>query len=178
MRERVLIFGLLALSSFCQTAQASTVFKLSLDEIIQKATVIVRGRVGGCEGVQRGQLVFTECTISVSEMLKGRSAATMLVSIPGGVAGRLRQTVAGAPRLDRAQHYVLFIWTSPLGVNHIIGLSQGVFELRDASGGQMAERGPIEEAKVVDGAGNEVADKGVSIRMADLRTRIAAGGTR
>ena len=173
MRQRVFSFGLLAAISFCQTMAASTVFKLSLDEIIEKSTVIVRGRVGGCEGVQRGALVYTECTVAVSETLKGRPDAVMTVSIPGGVAGKIRQTVAGSPRLERTQHYVLFIWTSPRGVNQIIGLSQGVFELRDASGGQMAERGPIEEATVVDGAGQEVADRGVSIRMADLRTRIA-----
>ena len=120
-------------------------------------------------------MVYTECTIAVSETLKGRPTTSLTVAIPGGVAGKIRQTVAGAPRLERTQHLVLFIWTSPRGVNHIIGLSQGVFELRDASGGQMAERGPIEQATVVDGSGQEVADRGLSIRMADLRSRIAGG---
>lgn len=175
MRRSVLSFGCVALISFCQALSASTIFKLSLDELVDKSTLIVRGRIGGCEGVLRGATVYTECAVSVSETLKGRPGAALTVSIPGGVAGKVRQTVAGAPRLERTQHYVLFIWTSPRGTHQIIGLSQGVFELRDASGGQMAERGPIEEATVVDGSGQEVADRGISIRMADLRARIAGG---
>jgi hypothetical protein len=169
MRSRTLALALLLAGS----VPASTILKLSLDEMIDRSTLIVRGTMSGCHSAERNSMIYTECVIAVTERLKGFSQSEVLVSLPGGSARGLKQVVPGAPKLRRYQDYVFFLWTSPRGVTQVLGLSQGLLEVRMAGGAQTAERGPIADATVVDGSGAEIADQGVRLNLNDLRNRVS-----
>jgi hypothetical protein len=87
--------------------------------------------------------------------------------VPGGRFNGFQQNVAGAPVLDNAQEYVLFLWTSRSGLTHIIGMSQGLF----VSSNGMVMRPAITE-HMIDGNGADVADQGMQMTLAAMRARV------
>jgi hypothetical protein len=120
---------------------ATTLSKASLDELIQKSTSIVRGRVVGSQAAARGPLINTYYTIQVVERWKGPGSSQETVQVPGGKLNGKQQNIAGAPKLDTGAEYLFFLWTGPSGATHLLGLSQGVLDVtRDASGNIIAVR--------------------------------------
>jgi hypothetical protein len=150
--------------------RATTLEQLSLDEMIQKSTAIVRARVTGSHSAARGGNVYTYFQLQVLESWKGSIA--MEVAVPGGVADGIRQSVAGAPELKPGREYVLFLWTSRSGLTQLMGLSQGLFHVsEDGSGGVLARRPPASEL-MLDRSGNPVEDRSLSIQIRDLRAQV------
>lgn len=153
---------------------ATTLEKLSVDEMIQKSTSIVRGTVISTSSVQRGSLIYTTYRLKVSEHLKGQTPDIVDVSVPGGAYGKLRQTIPGAPALNTGPEYVIFIWTSGNRINHIIGLSQGLFSVSlDSQGLPRISRGAA-TVPVVDSSGRAVADEGLTMSLRELNQRVRA----
>ncbi len=79
--------------------QCATLERLSLDDMIARSTAIVRGKVTSSYAAFSGPVIYTHYTIQVSEQYKGAGQASVEVVIPGGTAGNLRQSFAGAPTL-------------------------------------------------------------------------------
>jgi hypothetical protein len=159
---------------------ATTLEKLSIEQMSQKATAIVRGRVDGCRASYRGSTIYTTCTVRVTERWKGANAASVEVSTPGGTAQGMSQSFSGSPALTSGQEYVLFLWTGRSGMTQLIGLSQGAFDLNlSAKGEPVAQRDPV-QAALLDSSGRETHDDGVEIKVGELRRRVAAalGGTK
>ena len=172
---RVAILG--ACMAAC--APATTLELLGFDRLIAKATQVVRGRIGNCEGTYRGSMIYTQCTVSVLETLKGAPASQVKISVPGGHVGRIRQSIAGAPKFRLGSEYVLFLWTSPTvgfsdGFTQIMGLSQGKFEVQGAGPTQTAVRTAVADVTMLDGMGQPVEDAGVRMTVAHLREMVAA----
>lgn len=160
-------------------AQAATLGYLSVDDMIAGSTAIVRGRVTGAAGVERGPLVYTQYTIEVVERLKGPAAAVVTAAVPGGVFQGRRQTFAGAPSLSVGSEYLLFLWTGPSGLTQVTGLSQGVFSLvREADGQWWATRGASAETMLDARTGRPVSDRPVRMTLGELRSRVAAHAAR
>lgn len=169
IRQLALIVGLVAIVS---PLTASTLLRLTLDEMVDKSTQIVRGRVVGSRTAMRGPVVYTLARIEVAERWKGSGASQVEVAIPGGAHGRVNQTFSGAPQFAPDGDYVLFLWTGKSGVTQVIGLSQGVFKVKtNAEGLQVVER-PASQAMVLDASGKPVADKAVSYLLDELRRRV------
>jgi hypothetical protein len=154
---------------------ATTLLKLSLDQMIDQSTAIVRGKVSSCESELRGGMIHTVCALGAEERLKGPATLNRF-SVPGGalrINGRkMRQLVAGTPEFVPGQEYVLFLWTGPKGVTELIGLSQGVLEVKQALGARMVERTPAQAVTLLDNGGHEVADQGVRLTLDALRDRV------
>jgi hypothetical protein len=168
MRLRLAITALL----YAITAVATTLERLTLEDMTQKSTGIVRGRVIGCSGEMRQNVIFTRCEVSVSETWKGNAAPRQIVYVPGGRAGRLAQTIAGAPALETGQEYVIFLWAGRSGINQVIGLHQGVFQLvADAKGSTIAQRSATAE-RMLDVGGQEVADQNLRYTATELKRRV------
>ena len=149
---------------------AATLEQLSMDQMTDKATSIVRATVAGSYANVINSTVYTHYTLRTSESLKGGMVTEVMM--PGGVAGNLRQTFPGVPELKTGREYLLFVWRSSTGITHLLGLSQGVFEVtQQADGSTVASRGKIGEM-MLDARGNKVADRAVSIGVADLRARL------
>jgi hypothetical protein len=167
MRILPIILALLTHAAF-----AATLEKLSVEEMAQKSTAIVRGRATGSRTAARGPVIYTLHQVQVAEQWKGPVASHVEVAIPGGALNGLRQTFSGAPKLQEGAEYVLFLWTGPNGLTQVIGLSQGKFELaKDSTGAKTASRAASTE-RILDGEGKAIEDAPVRIRLRDLDRQI------
>jgi hypothetical protein len=168
MRAR-LIFATLLLWATC--ACATTLEQLSLDQMMQQSTAIVRAKVTGSYAANRSGTIYTYYRLQVTESLKATLPANTDVAVPGGVLGNAMQSVAGAPNLNVGSEYVLFLWTSRSGLTQIIGLSQGAFDLKSTGSSTTLLRSPS-SAQMLNSAGQVVVDKPVSVDLDALRTRL------
>jgi hypothetical protein len=177
MRCMTLMAGLLFALVLSTMAEATTLLKLSLDEMVAQSTDIVRGRVRNCQAAQRGITIVTDCVVTVSERLKGTPAQTMAISVPGGLLksarGKIRQVIAGAPEFNDRQEYLLFLWTGRNGVTQLIGLSQGVLQIGVQGGQVVAQRAKTADVSFQDPSGREVEDDGVTVTLEAVRRRAA-----
>ena len=120
---RILVMSAVALGI---PLSATTLQKLSLDDMIQKSTAIVHAQVVSSAPAKHGSVIFTQYHLQVSEVLKASSSPISDIFVPGGTLGGAREVYAGAPVLSPKSDYVLFVWTSRSGLSQIIGLSQGL----------------------------------------------------
>src|SRR5205085_12703838 len=77
-------------------AFSATLEKLTVEEMAQQSTMIVRGRVTGCSGETRGSIIYTRCGVAVSETWKGTARTQVDFLVPGGRVQKLTQTFTGA----------------------------------------------------------------------------------
>ncbi|MGE5569813.1 MAG: hypothetical protein ACM3S5_12315 [Rhodospirillales bacterium] len=154
---------------------AATLEKLSLEEMGRKATAIVRARVLSSYGAQHGPLIYTHYRVQVWETWKGTVPSGLEVVVPGGAVRGLRQTFSGAPVLAPNTEYVLFLWTGANGLTRVIGLTQGMFMVtRGPNGEPMAYRPAATDAIFDRASGRMVRDEPLTLRMRELRQRVAA----
>jgi hypothetical protein len=161
-------------------AQATTLQRLSVDDMIQQSTSVVRAKVTGSYAAMRGQDIWTFYQLQVLETLKpGATAAgvSVDVGVPGGTLGGVRQAVAGAPALAPGTEYIVFLWTSRSGLTQVIGLSQGLFLVTPDGAGNPVLTRPAAAATMLDQNGNPVADQAVSFSLSGLRSRVGQGLT-
>ena len=123
-------FALLFLISVCSFA--TTVQRLSLDDMVKKAQSIVHGRVrsANTHWSADGRLILTTYTLDVEETIKGRAEKTLEITIVGGTVGNLGLFVSGMPSFDTGEEAVVFVETSA-GYSTVVGLSQGKFAIRN-----------------------------------------------
>ncbi len=154
-------------------AEATTLQQLSLGEMAQKATAIVRAKVTGSVEVLRGTDVFTVYQLETLETVKALNGIKPTdVAVPGGIAGGLRQVVAGAPVLQAGHEYVLFLWTSRSGLTQLMGMSQGLFTVdRRMAGDAIATRAAAGE-QILDSGGRAVLDETLSMPWAELKSKV------
>jgi hypothetical protein len=154
-------------------AKATTLQQLSLDDMAQKATAIVRAKVTGSSEVLRGSDVYTVYQLETLETVKVRNGIKPAdVAVPGGIARGLRQVVEGAPVLHAGQEYVMFLWTSRSGLTQLMGMSQGLFTVeRTTGGGVVATRAAAGE-QILNGAGQAVRDEALSMPWAELKSKV------
>lgn len=161
---RLLTFTLLA----GLLLSATSLEKLSMEQLVERSTAIVQGKVLDSATSKRGSVIYTNYRIQVAKVHKGSAAATLEVSVPGGQLNGLRQSFSGTPRLEAGAEYVIFVWTSRTGINHTIGLAQGVFDVKTTASGQVwLTRGAI-DALMLDANGKEAQDNGFSLPMSRL----------
>jgi hypothetical protein len=167
-----LLIGLAVAMNVVAPLPATTLQQLTLEDMTQKSTAIVRARVTGSRSSSRGSDVYTHFQLQVLETWKSSGHAPTEVAVPGGVFNGIRQSVAGAPELKPGQEYVLFLWTGRSGLTQVIGLSQGVFKLsEESSGGGVAQR-PAASELMLNPSGLPVENRPVSIPLQDLRSRV------
>jgi hypothetical protein len=163
------------LSSSLAPLRGATLERLSLDEMIEKSTAIIRGRVAGVYTALHGNIMYTHYRVEVSERWKGSPQAALEVMVPGGVSGGLRQSYSGVPKLTDGKEYVLFLWTGRSGHTQIIGFTQGVFELpKKATGQATAYRAASAELMLDPDTGSAVRDEAVEMSLHALSERITA----
>jgi hypothetical protein len=161
--------AILAAATLC----ATTLQQLSLTEMIQQSTAIVRGKVARSLASYRGADLYTHYQIDVLETLKGGTGRQVDLAVPGGYLNGVHQTVAGAPQLVVGQEYVVFLWTGKSGMTQAIGLSQGLFSVRVDAGGNTVLVRPGAGEPMLDASGRLVKDQPFSIALSELRARIA-----
>jgi hypothetical protein len=175
-----LVVVLLTWVSFA--VQAATLERLTMDDMVQKSTAIVRARVLSSAASFRGTplgrsgMIYTHYTVQVLEQWKGEAASRMDVAVPGGFAQGVRQSFPGAPVLALNSEYVLFLWTSRSGLTQILGLSQGLMGLRPDTSGKMLVSRNASREPMVDAAGRAVPDSGFNMSLAEFRETMSRYG--
>jgi hypothetical protein len=153
----------------------ATLERLSLDELIQKSTAIVRARVVGSNAEFRGPEIYTHWQVQVVERWKGATQSAIEVLVPGGSARGLHQSVPGAPALLAGREYLLFLWTSRSGATYITGWSQGVYELsKNAAAQWMASRPAVSENMLDPITWRRVKDEDVQMPYSEMTAHISA----
>ena len=167
-----ILLHLLASVAFLVPAGATTLLKMSMNDLITQSTSIVRARITGSRSAAIGRDIYTYYQLQISETLKQGAILPAEVAVSGGVYGNLRQIGIGSPVLTQGQEYVLFLWTSRSGMTQVIGLSQGMFSLKqDASGNTVLNRPAIGD-QMLDKSGKQVTDTAVTMKWSDLRALI------
>lgn len=155
----------------CCSSTAATLQQLSLDQMAQSATAIVRARVTGSSASFTGSTVYTHYKLQTSETWKGFPASEVM--LPGGVAAGYRQSFPGVPTLQTGTEYILFLWTSSTGITHVVGLSQGIFNITpQANGSILVGRAQIGET-MLDANGHLVRDQAVQMQLSAMKTQIS-----
>jgi hypothetical protein len=158
--------------TFCMwPLQSATLERLSLDDMIAKSTLIVRGKVARASAAASGPVIYTHYTVQVSERMKGQAGSTIDVTVPGGTANGLRQTFAGAPTLKPGDDFVFFLYTGRDGRTTILGLTQGLFAL-DGGADPVSTRSASNELMLDRRTGRPVKDEVLSMRLSELRGRV------
>src|SRR5690606_10939935 len=120
-------------------AAASVAVPLSFEEVVQRADLIVEGRVARVSSLtcadQGRMLVETHVVLDVSQVHHGDPVAEVRFVLPGGRAGDRRRLVVGTPPF-RVNEEVFAFFASNDGVLSLVGLAQGLYRvnrLRDGS---------------------------------------------
>lgn len=159
--------------------QGTTLEKLSFDEMVAKSTMIVRGRISLSNVQQHGAIHYSHYKIQVSEQFKGPAAKIVDVVLPGGTIGRSQQTFSGVPKFPADTDLVLFLWTSKSGLTHIIGLSQGIFQVsKDAAGQTIFSRDAIRDGLIDSRTGRPATDGGMRFTANEFSSRVSRGAGR
>lgn len=152
---------------------ATTLQQLTLDAMIQKSSVIVLGKAQPSYTAMRGTVIFTHYRIQVAEELKGVPAAQFDVAVPGGSFNGSTQNFSGSPAFADGQEHVFFLWTSRTGLTQVIGLSQGLFDVKTDNTGSLLVSRAASFSRMLDPAGHEVADGSFSMRLMDFKSRVS-----
>ncbi|HTM52156.1 MAG TPA: hypothetical protein VL285_25850 [Bryobacteraceae bacterium] len=155
------------------TAEATTLSRVSFEDLVQKSTGIVRGRIVGSYSDVRGSLIYTYYKVQVEDRWKGAAAAQVEVQIPGGTFGGQQQNYLGTPQLTEGAEYVFFLWTGPSGANHLLGLSQGILDVTRDGNGEVVLQGQATDALVMDSAGRNTAAEPLRMKLSDFGTRVS-----
>jgi len=146
---------LLLVSLFVVTASATTLRRFTLEEVRDRAESIFVGRVvsSSVRPVVNGQLVATDYTIEVQEVLAGKVAATTTVTYLGGKQGQYDMGVAGSPILESGGTYLFFRIGQPN--NTTVGWGQGLYRVQTVQVGNETRTlllsGDGEPLRMVDG---------------------------
>ena len=166
------LFGLACLAASLACIQGSTLQQLTLDDMIRKSTLIVRGQVQPAYSATRGPVIYTHYRVQISEVMKGSAPSVLDIAVPGGTSNGRTQTFSGVPTLTANQDYVLYLWTSKSGLTQVIGLSQGLFSVTTNASGQPTVQRAATTERMLNVLGQTVADSDIQMSLSDMRTRI------
>ena len=165
-----LVVSLLVLGG--TTLYATTLQRLTTDDMVAQSTSIIRAKVTGSRSQAIGHDVYTYYQIQITDTLKAGATVVKEVAVPGGVAGNIRQIAIGSPVLNIGGDYVIFVWTGKSGMSQVIGLSQGLFAVGTNSAGLTVLSRPAISDQMLDRQGKPVADQAVTMTLSDLKTAI------
>lgn len=151
----------------------ATLQRLSLDEMATLSTAIVRAKVLDSYASLSGAVIYTHYRLRVSERLKGKSGSEVVVR--GGVANGIQQVVPGAPRFNKGDEYVFFLWNGADGLNQVIGLTQGMFQVAaDGTANPLVTRSASHELMLDSKTGHAVKDETLVLHLSDLRALVSS----
>lgn len=133
MKTRALLLVALLGITTARPARATTLVRLSLDQLVQASTVIARGHVLSQESLWTPdhRRIITLTTFAVAQALKGSPSATLVVQQLGGTVGNIRLHVSGNPRFHTDTDYLLFLENARVDASKylVVGMMQGAYRI-------------------------------------------------
>jgi hypothetical protein len=117
--------------------RATVLIPADLGELARDARAIARGRVIAVDPqwTDDRRTIETIVTLDVEAYLKGSFGREVRFSVPGGLLGRYRNIVVGAPQFTVGQHAIVFLGARGPSMPYIVGFSQGVYRIVGAADG-------------------------------------------
>jgi hypothetical protein len=127
--KRGLVF--LGLCIVISNAPAATLRPLPIEELSQKADLILNGVVTGKVSLLDAKGgIYTKIELAVTDVWKGNLKSNSFVIVQaGGTVGDTRVEVSGQVQYEVGEEVVAFLVLSPRGEGVTIGLSQGKFHV-------------------------------------------------
>ena len=126
------VFSLACLVLFTLAGTASAEVKeMSLEELISKASIILRGTVSKVESHwnESQTMIYTSVTVSVESYFKGGTVAKVVtIEVPGGTVGETTLWVSDTPSFEEGQEVILFLREEYFP---IVGWFQGKYTVVD-----------------------------------------------
>ena len=119
--------------------EAATVEAMTLDEMAQRAEMIVVGRVMGSRSDWNAQRtrIYTYFTFEVERFLKGGAGEREItIRLWGGQVGGFTSMVPGTPQFIDGEEVLLFCSGSRARIPTVLGLSLGKFSITQNAAGE------------------------------------------
>jgi hypothetical protein len=170
---RVQLLAVLVAVLMAASASATTLVRMSLDQLAEASTEIVRGHVVSQETLWNpGRTrIYTYTTVAVDRTYKGNPPSALVVQQPGGTIGKVHVFVAGTIQFHSQVEYVLFLERSAADPSKFlpVGMMQAAYRIyRDAT--TQEERlilplGFLTRGTPASGAGSTIAGSAVPVRQ-------------
>jgi hypothetical protein len=171
MKMRTQLFVVFVAVFWAASASATTLLRMSLDQLAQASTEIIRGHVVSQETLWNPAhtRIYTYTTVAVDHTYKGSLASTLVIQQPGGTVGNVHVFVAGTIQFHSQAGYVLFLERSAEDPSKFlpVGMMQGAYRIyRDAA--TQEERlilplGSLTRGTPASGAGSTIAGPAVPV---------------
>lgn len=109
-------------------AQATTLKRATLQDLISSANHIFVGQVVATESRWVGKKILTSNAVAVSQVIKGAPGQSFTLTTLGGRVGAIAQTVPSSPRLQAGQEVLVFAGRAG-DHNLIVYMNQGLFDV-------------------------------------------------
>ena len=178
-RSRIVI-SLLPAILFLPVIRATTLARLSLDQLAAGSDAVARVRCAGAESRWENGAIWTVATLEVVEAMKGILPREIAVRLPGGRVGHLIATVDGTPKFNPGDEAVVFLEQSSAGGFTVAGWVEGTFRIsRDPRTGSETVTQDSSAFAVFDTATRTFRTEGTRrMPMGEFRARIAAAVAR
>lgn len=134
---RYLPLAVLALALGSAPLGATTLARMSLDELVEAAQVVARVSCLQNEARWENGEIWTFTSFEVVETLKGVAPRLVTVRLLGGRVGHVISAVEGVPRFRPGEEAVLFLERTREGDFSVTSWVQGTFRIRmDAQTGE------------------------------------------
>jgi hypothetical protein len=166
MRGRTLVGALVSTLLVAALAHATSVLRFSVDDLADRADVIVLGTCVSSTGRLASDGVVTDHVLTIDRVLKGQVATpTFSFTTYGGVTPERGTFVAGTPTFARGEVSLVFLDApNQAGYRMVIGLAQGKFTVREVDGRRLAFRN-LEGLRLVDPATGKEEEAGAEQGM-------------
>ena len=123
---RFIVLSALSSMLICAVDVLSQVKRMSLNELVERADVVVRATAGNIEAKwvsdERGKHIYTTVTLSCEQVLKGTCMQnTFSLEVMGGTVDSVTERVSSSPPFKKDEEMVLFL-TNKL---ELVGGTQG-----------------------------------------------------
>jgi hypothetical protein len=116
---------------FTLTGWTTIVIKMDLTALVQQSDTILQGRVEQvyAQWNEPMKTIFTDVSVRVEDTLKGEARRSVSIRQLGGKVGAMNMSIAGMPKFTSGEDVILFLKGNGEGTHHVVGLSQGKFEI-------------------------------------------------
>ena len=177
MRTRMQILLMAAaMLSIATAIRATTLARMSLDQLAAAADAVARVRCAGAESRWENGAIWTVTTFDVVESMKGALPPQVTVRLPGGRVGHLTAAVDGTPKFNAGDEAVVFLERSRAGGFSVAGWVEGTFRItRDPRTGRETVTQDSSTFAVFDPATRVFRTEGVRrMPVEQFRERVAA----
>jgi len=129
MRSNLPRIAICFIFSILPALHATTLARLSLDQLAGAADAVARVRCAGAESRWEGGSIWTITTFDVVDAIKGNLAPRIVVRLPGGKVGAVTATVDGAPKFTAGEEVIIFLERSRADGYSIAGWVEGTFRI-------------------------------------------------